>query len=113
MPFWKREPTYEEPVEAETAAPATMEDESRKLTKLRKKAHKAARRAARESQRAREAARKVQKASTGSMEETREEVAGPKADLPKEMAGADRPKVLGKKEQRKLKRMRRKAQKSS
>lgn len=113
MPFWKRRPKYEEPVEAETVAPEPTNKESRQLAKLRKKAQKAARRAARESERAREAAQKVQQASSASSQETRAKVAEPREDVPDGLAGTERKKVLAKKEQRRLKRLRQQAKRSS
>lgn len=122
MPFWKRreardaDEIYEEPVEAASPEPASLEKkESRKLARLRKKAQAAARKAARESEKARKAARKVREASASSPEAVQKETASrkPEEDVPGTLAGKDRAQALAKKDQRRLKRLRRKAQRSS
>lgn len=120
MPFWKRraardaDETYEEPVE--TASPESgslSKGESRKLSRLRKKAQQAARKAARESEKARTAARKVREASTGSAQDAQQEAEARAEDVPEVLAGKDRPQELAKKDQNRLKRLRRKVQRSS
>lgn len=119
MGFFKRRPRYEDPAEVKPDTHSVRpRDESvltkkerRKLAALRKKAAQAARKAERESEKARQAAKKVREV-THPPTVGQETVAERDEDVPSDAAGADRGKLLSKREERKLKRLRRKAQKS-
>jgi hypothetical protein len=109
MPFWKRPVDDEDLVDFPDAQQVQPARDPKELVRLRKKAQKAARRAALEAERAREAARKVQAASNPADPGKRAEVRA----TPEWADSDERSAALAKKEQRRLNRLRKKAQRSS